>query len=295
MDINQLAYIWLCFMAYCFVGWVFESIYCSIMERKLINRGFLNGPYIPIYGAGAMLAVGTLYGIQNPVILFLLGMAGCMALEYLTSYVMERLFHARWWDYENMPLNINGRVCVPAGLLFGAGCLAACKVVQPWLGDTIDAMPTTVCVAIAAVLFVMFWADFAFTCAGLANFKAKLDDLRKSATGRADVLVHTAANMVLAEDVHGKAAHWKDRATTGALVLFARATLPLRYSAEYARKLAERFGFELPTVEDAYNLFAESLNRQERRVMAAFPKMKTVRPQHLRTIAGELMARIFKQ
>ena len=107
-------FLWL--MIYSIIGWIYESTLCSITNKKLINRGFLNGPYCPIYGSGAILVILILGRIKNPVLLFFLGALVTCSLEYLTSYVMEKLFHARWWDYSQRKFNINGRVC-----LIGAG------------------------------------------------------------------------------------------------------------------------------------------------------------------------------
>ena len=109
------------FMAYSFIGWAYESILCSIVGKRLVNRGFLNGPVCPIYGTGAVAVVWALGSFRDQVaVLFLLSAFLTTTLEYLTSWVMEKLFHARWWDYSGRLLNIHGRVCLlalpPSGL-----------------------------------------------------------------------------------------------------------------------------------------------------------------------------------
>ena len=111
-------FLWL--MIYSIIGWVYESTICSIGHRKLINRGFLNGPYCPIYGTGAVLVLLVLGRIQNPVLLFFAGAVVTCSLEYLTSWLMEKLFHARWWDYSKRKFNIDGRVCLIGAVVFGA-------------------------------------------------------------------------------------------------------------------------------------------------------------------------------
>lgn len=93
--------LFLWFLFYSFCGWVYESILVSILERRPVNRGFLNGPLCPIYGAGAVGAVVVLGQVHNPLVVFLLSMVGASILEYVTSWVMEALFHARWWDYSD--------------------------------------------------------------------------------------------------------------------------------------------------------------------------------------------------
>ena len=111
-------FLWL--MIYSIIGWVYESTICSIGHRKLINRGFLNGPVCPIYGTGAVLVLLVLGRIQNPVLLFFAGALVTCSLEYLTSWLMEKLFHARWWDYSKRKFNIGGRVCLIGAVVFGA-------------------------------------------------------------------------------------------------------------------------------------------------------------------------------
>ena len=136
----------LLFFTGAFLGWVMEVACKLIQFRRFINRGFLIGPYCPIYGFGAVLVTLLLTPFSgSPVGVFVLAMVVCGTLEYLTSYVMEKLFHARWWDYSYKRFNLNGRVCadtlIPFGLL-GLGMVYVAKPVlfgwflrlpQPWL------------------------------------------------------------------------------------------------------------------------------------------------------------------
>lgn len=94
----MLEYLFLWFLFYSFAGWVYESILVSVSERRLVNRGFLNGPICPIYGCGAVLAIVLLHDLHNPFAVFLISSIGACMLEYVTSWGMEKLFHARWWD-----------------------------------------------------------------------------------------------------------------------------------------------------------------------------------------------------
>ena len=108
------------FFIYSFLGWVCECIYCGVPAKKFINRGFLAGPYCPIYGCGALAVIYTLTPFSdNVVILFGMGVIVTSALEYITSYMMEKLFHTKWWDYSKHPFNIHGRICLKNSILFG--------------------------------------------------------------------------------------------------------------------------------------------------------------------------------
>lgn len=110
----------LLFMTYAFLGWGMEVCCKFIQYKRFINRGFLIGPYCPIYGWGALLITLLLQKYSNdPVALFILGMVICSFLEYFTSYIMEKIFHARWWDYSTKKFNINGRICLDTMIPFG--------------------------------------------------------------------------------------------------------------------------------------------------------------------------------
>ena len=122
-------FLWL--IIYSVIGWIYESTLCSITERRFVNRGFLNGPYCPIYGFGAILDILILGWIKNPILLFVLSAILTCTLEYITSYLMEKLFHARWWDYSNRKFNINGRVCLIGAVVFGTLSLILIKLVHP--------------------------------------------------------------------------------------------------------------------------------------------------------------------
>lgn len=115
------------FFFYSAVGWLGESIYCSVGARKWVNRGFLKGPMCPIYGTGALAMAITLTPVKNldirvpmfghnvlitPLLVFIAGMVVCDIVEFITSVLMEKLFHARWWDYSNKKFNIQGRICL---------------------------------------------------------------------------------------------------------------------------------------------------------------------------------------
>ena len=128
------------FFIYSVLGYIVESISVSMIEGKVVwSRGFLIGPYIPIFGTGSILMVLILKKYYDDIFaLFIMSMIVCLTLEYLTSYIMEKLFKARWWDYSDRRFNINGRICletmVPFGLL---GCLLM-YVINPFISGIIS-------------------------------------------------------------------------------------------------------------------------------------------------------------
>lgn len=124
----------LLFFTGAFLGWVMEVVCKLIQFGRFINRGFLIGPYCPIYGFGAVLVTALLTPFSaSPPAVFVLAMAVCGTLEYLTSYAMEKLFHARWWDYSHRRFNLNGRVCAGTLIPFGLMGLGMVYVARPVL------------------------------------------------------------------------------------------------------------------------------------------------------------------
>ena len=161
-------------MIYSIIGWIYETILCSVKGGRFINRGFLNGPYCPIYGCGALLDILILGKIENPILLFFLGALVTCSLEYLTSYLMEKMFHARWWDYSHLRFQINGRVCLLGAVVFGAFSVVLIKVLHPIVVQYTSLLPPVWFHCIVAVLFVGFLADNIVTFTGMADFHEKL-------------------------------------------------------------------------------------------------------------------------
>ena len=129
-------------MFYNIVGWIYETLVCSIQEKRLVfNRGFLAGPYCPIYGSGALLDVFLLGWIHNPVLLFFAGMLVNCTLEYLTGWALEEIFHAKWWDYTGWFLNIKGRICFWGALAFGCMSVLLIKWIHPFVLRTTHLLP----------------------------------------------------------------------------------------------------------------------------------------------------------
>ncbi|MDO4806939.1 MAG: putative ABC transporter permease [Coriobacteriales bacterium] len=164
------------FLLYSVLGWVYESAYCTIVERKWENRGFLYGPVCPIYGFGVigMMAAWQLVQREGIVVsawqVFVATALGSVVLEYVTSWALEKLFHARWWDYGNMPLNINGRVCLPATILFGImGLLVVYVLYQPTI-DITSALPPELIEALSLVLVGLVSVDATLTVTALTRF-----------------------------------------------------------------------------------------------------------------------------
>ena len=175
--IITLEHYFLWFLFYSFVGWMYESILVSCQQHRLVNRGFLNGPLCPIYGTGAILVVAILGNVHNPIIIFLISMVGATILEYTTSWVMEQLFHARWWDYSNFRFNLQGRVCLLGALIFGLGGVGVVLGSQPYVERVTDMIPLPMLHTLVTVLALITIIDLAVTVAGMLEFEQVLDSV----------------------------------------------------------------------------------------------------------------------
>ncbi len=152
--------LFLLFITYSFIGWVLEIFYCYYREKKVVNRGFLIGPYCPIYGIGCILIITLLQKYENDIIiLFIMSMFICSLLEYLISFILEKLFNARWWNYSDRKYNINGRICIEMLIPFGVLGVFMIKVINTPIVNFINSIPNNLRIIIFAILFIIFVSD----------------------------------------------------------------------------------------------------------------------------------------
>ena len=163
------------FIIYSVAGWIWESCYCSIKKKKLINRGFLNGPVIPLYGCGALLAYLFLWPYREEwITVYAGGALLATLLEYVTSWLMERLFDATWWDYSDEKFNIQGRICLRASLLWGLFALFMIRWLHPAVANFLERLPVRVVQAAELIFVLLFTADLIYTVMGTFDIKKAL-------------------------------------------------------------------------------------------------------------------------
>lgn len=179
--LEKIALIAIYFFFYSALGWLVESIYCSLAAGKIINRGFLTGPICPIYGTGAVVMTLVLAPLKEyPILVFIVGLIVCDIVEFATSYIMEKLFHARWWDYSNKWLNIQGRICFRHSMYWGIASVLFIYFVHPNIGENIFSdMPAKYIYIILAVILVIFAFDLANAVHKAMDIKAMMDKLKK--------------------------------------------------------------------------------------------------------------------
>lgn len=176
---NQFWILFLLFTAYSFLGWLMESIFCSIPAHKWVNRGFLSGPFCPVYGFGALLVVALLTPFSyNLPLLFIVAVILTSTLEYLTAVMMETLFHTKYWDYSEHRFNFQGRICLENSIMFGLLSVAAVDFLQPALKALIGRIPPALLTASGIVLFLYFLSDTIFTVNAVYRLNGKLAELQ---------------------------------------------------------------------------------------------------------------------
>ena len=168
---------WLLFFyLYCFIGWCFESTVVSVSQRKPVNRGFMKGPFLPIYGSGAiMILLFTLPVRTNYVLVFLLGMLAATILEYVTGACMERLFKVRYWDYSHKCFNLHGYICLTSSLAWGALSVALVAFLQTWLERFVFYLSDDMAGALVFVVSVIFVYDFVTSFRSAYNLRKLIE------------------------------------------------------------------------------------------------------------------------
>lgn len=158
------------FYFYCFFGWCFESTYVSIKSRKLVNRGFMRGPFLPLYGSGGIMMLVVSMPFQDNVLLtYIAGVIGATALEYVTGVTMEALFKVRYWDYSQNKFNFQGHICLGSSLAWGFLTILMTKVIHKPIEHFVLSIPGTVLTVVTCILTIYIVVDFTL------SFKAAMD------------------------------------------------------------------------------------------------------------------------
>lgn len=156
-------YVWLFFLLSVF-GWLWEGFLYLFKDDAYVNRGFLTGPWLPIYGIGGiMLEILLCKWRDRPFLIFLSAMALCTVLEYAAGWYLELTWGVKWWDYSKTPLNLHGRICFLSSLLFGLGGMSLVWVVSPLFYSLYQRVPTRIRVAAGLLMIGIFTADAAYS------------------------------------------------------------------------------------------------------------------------------------
>lgn len=175
----RLIYIIDYFLIYSFIGWILESVYKTIFERKLVNSGFLHGPFCPIYGIGALIMYLFLSLCDNPITVFLSGFVVLSVWEYIVAWALEKLFHQKYWDYSNYKFNINGRVCLLNSIFWGALGVIFTYVVHPFIELQIVKINYIALIIITIVICIGLIIDTIISVIKLNSISKKLENIKE--------------------------------------------------------------------------------------------------------------------
>ena len=290
--LTRYCFVFLLLMVYSVLGWCGEMVYCSLGQRKLCEkRGFLNGTICPIYGHGALVVLLCLDGgCESPILTFLLGAVLTSIVEYITSFVMEKLFHMRWWDYSKHRFNINGRVCLLNSTLFGLASVFLCHLANPPIADWLTSLFVKgVAIPLAIALTVIYLADIAVSVRSaiqISSHLAKLHAIHNELSEKLEELKQEQQQALEAQRQRLEAARETviQNAELKLEGLRERKEEPifqrLEAAKESARQAAEEKLHALYTRPDFF----------ERRMLHSFPTMKSSRHPEALTKLKEYLA-----
>lgn len=171
----QIASFFMKFILFSLFGYIAEMLMCIIVDRKVTNRGFLCGPIIPIYGVGSISLIILLNQYRDdPLVVFIFGIVITTTIEYITSYLLEKIFHNRWWDYSQNKFNVNGRICLLNSFLFGLGSLAIIYLANPIFNDFLNQMNKTAIIGTSIVIFIILILDIIYSCVVAYNLRNQI-------------------------------------------------------------------------------------------------------------------------
>lgn len=199
MSVYQLKQWVFLFFIYCFFGWIWESGYKSIKHKKFINSGFLNGPWIPIYGFGAIIVLFLTSPFQdNHFLIFFIGMFSATFFELIVGYIMEKIFHVRYWDYSHVPLNLHGYICLPVAFVWGLFSLFLVKIINTPINYFIQQFPLSLIIIFDIILSLLFIIDVILSTIQALNLKhiMQVKDLMNDAEVLNEKMIRKAEKII---------------------------------------------------------------------------------------------------
>ena len=177
MELNLLK-ILTYFILYSFLGWIIESVFRSICEKKLINTGFLKGPFCPIYGIGAIIMILILNSFKsNMIVLFIISMLVLTIWEYIVGYLLEKIFKTKYWDYSDHKFNFQGRICLTNSIYWGVLGVVFVKYIHPFIQNFINQIDVNILKYVTTICMIILIVDAISTIVKFKNIKATLEKI----------------------------------------------------------------------------------------------------------------------
>lgn len=255
------------FIIYAVMGWCLEVVYQAVEHGKFINRGFLNGPYCPIYGVGLIIVTGVLDPIKgNILVLYVGSVILTTALEFITGLVLEKIFAQKWWDYSDEHFNIKGYICLKFSLLWGVACLIAVRMIHPLVVRFVAWVPNVIGMIVLIAVLTGFLSDFIITVLGIMNIRKQLK-LIEGISAEMRIISDRAGQKLYetVEEIREKNAERSEK------------------REEYAERFEE--------LKKKYKNLNERKNFTGRRIEKAFPHLELNKGKSLREFLDELKKR----
>ena len=281
MPQNFYELVWI-FIIYAFIGWCAEVSFAAVDSGKFVNRGFLNGPYCPIYGCGVVIVVAVLTPINESLfILFLGSMLLTTVLEFLTGFILEKVFHNKWWDYSDKPFNIMGYVCLKFSILWGLACTFIMKVLHPSIYKFITIIPHVLGIVLLSIIMTAFFIDLGVTVSTILKFNKRLklmDEVAQKMHQLSDEIgenIYEGVTTVKekSEEVQDKAGELRgkfEEKTDAVREAFAENLLESKTEYEHRKEAAKK---EYEELTKKYKELITQKNFGFKRLMEAFPDM----------------------
>ncbi len=167
------------FLYWASFGWILEVVIRTLETGEFEDRGFLNSPICPIYGFGVLIVYTTLSPLKSVFVTFILSVILCSVIELSVGLLLQRLFHAKWWDYSHEKFNYKGYICLKVSLLWGVGCLLVVKTIHPIIIKLVDYIPYNVGNIILSVVILVLIIDTSCSVSEVLNFNNKLKQMEK--------------------------------------------------------------------------------------------------------------------
>lgn len=234
----------MCFFIYGFLGWCCEVAFAAVKSKRFVNRGFLNGPICPVYGVGVTMIVFLTQSLENrPVLLFAASAVLVSALEWLTGFLLEKLFHHKWWDYSKMPLNISGYICLPFSILWGVVCVLIVRFIHPLFAKVYSLLPVWLGIVLLILLCAGLVTDLCVTVSCILKLNKKLEHMEEIAAE-----LHRISDQI-GENIYQN----------------------MRDGMELKDKAKER----MDMLKQKYEQLLNHPSRFDRRILGAFPKIES--------------------
>lgn len=256
------------FFIYSTLGWLMETTLNSVKHKTFINRGFLTGFYCPIYGVGMC----TIYlfcapFVSNPFLVFIVGLITATSLEYLTGVLLEKLFHASWWDYSHFKYHLNGKICLPISLAWGGLSLLFTCYIQPFFAQLVKRIPLHIGWVILSILMMTFIVDCIFSFYSAFKLSAKIPSLA-SLRNELMTLVEQSRFYSTAEEFK----KWSETYKSNVSITFVMERLK-KQLLEVSDSSSEKLLQAVATLHQKYTDQISKYSLSEKRLLKAFPRL----------------------